>query len=123
MSSSLRRVLVLLLACASTLSGCRVWGVPGTPPAEYLRNHTLNQVRIHRTDGTQLVLLEPEVIGDSLRGYAETTGRPTIALADIDSIAVRRTSWGRTIALVGGVGAAVAVATLLSSCDETRSIC
>lgn len=118
-----RSALIVLLAISLTTSGCRVWGVTGTPPTEFLRNHKPTQVRIHRKDGKQIVLMEPELTGDSLRGYAETTGRPTIALADIDSIAVRRTSWGKTVLLVTGVSAAIVATALLSSCDDARSVC
>ncbi len=123
MARPYRQLLCLMLACTTFTSGCRVWSTTTTPPAEYVRNKTPGQVRIFRHNGTRVVLMEPEVVGDSLRGYAETTGRPSIPISDIDSIAVRRTSWGKTVALVGIVGAVVVVSALLSSCDETRSIC
>lgn len=123
MFRSFRRSLSLWLILTLLTSSCRVWSVTNATPADYLRSHQPDAVRIHRHGGTQLVLMEPELLGDSLRGYAETTGRPTIALADIDSIAVRRTSWGKTIALVGGVGAAIVVAALLSDCSDARAYC
>lgn len=123
MVRSLRNGLSLLLITALLTSSCRVWSVTNATPAEYLRGHQPNAVRVHRHGGPQVVLLEPELMGDSLRGYAETTGRPSIALSDIDSIAVRRTSWGRTVALVGGVGAAIFLAALLSDCSDTQAYC
>lgn len=123
MARPFRQLLCLMLACTTFTSGCRVWSTTTTTPVQYFQSHRPNQVRIFRHNGTRVVLLEPEIVGDSLRGYAETTGRPTIAIGEIDSIAVRRTSWGRTVGLVGIVGAVVVVTTLLSSCDETRSIC
>jgi hypothetical protein len=104
-------------------SSCRVWSVTSVTPTDYMSKHQPNQVRIFKKSGQTVILLEPEVLGDSLRGYATTTGRPTLALADIDSIAVRKTSWGKTLLLVGGVGAAVALAALLSNCDDARSVC
>lgn len=123
MSRPFRSTLSLLLITALLSSSCRGWSVTNTTPADYLRDHQPSAVRIHKHDGKQVILMEPELVGDSLRGYAQTTGRPTIALSDIDSIAVRKTSWGKSIALVGGLGAAIVVAALLSDCSDARAYC
>lgn len=117
------RVLSLLLITTVFTAGCRVWSVTNGTPNEYLRKHQPATIRIFKTGGQQVILMEPEVLGDSVRGYATTTGRPTLALADIDSMAVRKTSVGKTVLLIGGVGAAVALAALLSNCDDARAYC
>lgn len=123
MPRPLHRTLCLLLTITLLTSSCRVWSVTSATPTEYMSKHQPSQVRIYKKTGQTVILLEPEVLGDSLRGYATTTGRPTLALADIDSIAVRKTSWGKTVLLIGGVGAAVALTALLSNCDDARSVC
>jgi hypothetical protein len=122
-SRPFRSTLSLLVIASILTSSCRGWSVQDTAPAEYLRGNQPGTVRLFKSDGKQVVLMEPEVVGDSIRGYATTTGRPSFALAEIDSLAVRKTKWGNTVLLIGGVGAAVALATLLSNCDDARGYC
>jgi hypothetical protein len=113
----------LILITSILTSSCRGWSVQDTTPATYVTDNQPSSVRLFRKDGKQVILMEPEVVGDSIRGYATTTGRPSFALSDIDSLAVRKTKVGSTVLLIGGIGAAVALATLLSNCDDPRSYC
>lgn len=122
-SRPFRSALCLVLMVAVLTSSCRGWSVQDTSPAAYLKDKQPSTVRLFKKDGKQVILMEPEVVGDSIRGYATTTGRPSFALGDIDSLAVRKTRWGNTVLLVGGVGAAIAVATLLSDCSDARAYC
>jgi hypothetical protein len=122
-SRPFRSALSLLLITSLLTSSCRGWSVQSTTPAEFVREHQPSTVRLFKRDGKQVVLMEPEVVGDSIRGYATTTGRPSIALTDVDSLAVRKTKWGNTVLLVGGLGAAVVLATLLSDCSDARGYC
>jgi hypothetical protein len=122
-SRPFRSAVSLLLVTSLLTSSCRGWSVQGTTPSDYMREHQPSSVRLFKRDGKQVVLMEPEVVGDSLRGYAVTTGRPSFALSDIDSLAVRKTKWGNTVLLIGGLSAAVVVATLLSDCSDARGYC
>jgi hypothetical protein len=70
-----------------------------------------------------MVLLDPRLEGDTIRGFAETSGRPSLLLADVQSLAVKKTSWPRTLGLVAAVGGGVALAALLSNCSDVRSYC
>lgn len=123
MSRPFRSAWSLILITSLLTSSCRGWSVQDTAPAEYLKNEQPSSARLFKKDGKQVILLEPEIVGDSIRGYATTTGRPSFALADIDSLAVKKTKWGNTLLLVGGIGAAVALATLLSDCSDARAYC
>lgn len=122
-SRPFRSALSLLLITSLLTSSCRTWSVQGAAPAEYVTKEQPGTVRLFKKDGKQVILMEPEIVGDSIRGYATTTGRPSFALSDIDSIAVRKTSVGNTMLLVGGLGAAVVLAALLSDCSDARAYC
>ncbi len=108
---------------AALLTGCHTWRVAGSTPAEYVREHSPDQILVRRTDDSKLLLLDPSVQGDSLWGFATTGGRPGIALTDVQSVSVRRTSWTRTIGLVAAVGGGVALALLLSQCSSGDAYC
>jgi hypothetical protein len=71
-----------------------------------------------RADSSRLILLDPSLEGDTLRGFAQTGGRPALPLTEVRSVSVRRTSWGRTVGLVGAVGAGVALAIILGNCGS-----
>ena len=43
-------------------------------------------------------------------------------LETVQSISVRRVAWGKTLGLVGMVGAGIAVAALLSSCGSSSDV-
>jgi hypothetical protein len=105
------------------LAGCQTWRVAGPTPAEFLQHHTPDQVLVKRAGHPDLLLLDPRLIGDSLTGFAATGGKPGFPVAEVQSLSVRRISWGRTLGLVGGVAAGVALATLLSDCSDPRSFC
>ena len=100
------------------LPACTSWHV-GTPtPAAFVQREQPEHVRVTRVDGSQIMLVGPNVQGDTLYGKRETlTARsePTtepfsVPLADVQSVAVRRFSAGKTLLLVGGVIGGILVA-------------
>lgn len=120
-STPLRISLRVLLACLGVLlplTACQTWQVAGPTPAEFLSKHSPGQVMVLRADSSRLILLDPTLEGDTLRGFAQTGGRPALPLTEVRSVSVRRTSLGRTLGLVGAVGAGVAVALLLGDCGS-----
>jgi len=120
-STPLRIHLRILLACLGVLvplTSCQTWQVAGPTPAEFLSTHSPGRIMVLRADSSRLILLDPSVEGDTLRGFAQTGGRPAFPLTEVRSVSVRRTSWGRTLGLVGAVGAGVGVALLLGNCGS-----
>lgn len=104
------------------LTGCQTWRVAGPTPAEFVRDRSPDRILVRRTDGSRVVLLSPSIENDSLRGFALTGGIPTMPLDAVQSISVRRVSWGKTLGLVGVVGAGIAVTALLSSCGGSSDV-
>jgi len=99
-----RSVVILLLA---TLTGCQGWRVQTMPPAEYIRTAKPDRVQLIRTDNTKAELWSPQLVGDSLRGLpTEKAIRPlTIPMEEVDKVAIRKFSLGKTALLVLSVGA------------------
>jgi len=86
------------------------WEV-GTPtPARFVEAEHPTSIRVTRTDGTTLTLKSPVVRGDSLVGSVSsegTTPSTGVALSDVGSVAVTKTSAGKTALLVLGVAAVI----------------
>ena len=112
---------------------CTAWHV-GTPtPAEFIAREQPQRIRVTRLDGTSVDLRTPEVRGDSLwgargGGLAQGDNERTVALAlsDVRQVAVRRTSAGKTLLLVGGSVAALFIAAAIAcsgSSDEFYTGC
>jgi hypothetical protein len=105
-----RSVAALVLA---TLGACSDWQVQPVAPAELVNGSSPSRVKVHLHDGRRLVLRQPAVRADSVVGAADGPG---VAVAEIDSIAVRRFSVPRTVGLTALI---VGVPALLCSvgCD------
>jgi hypothetical protein len=106
----------LLLAFAPA---CSSWHV-GTPtPAEFIARERPPDVRVTRTDGSTVDLTAPEVRGDSVAGRLK--GRDTapysVPLSDVRSVAVRKTSTGKTLLLVGGVLVGTLLVIYIAECS------
>jgi hypothetical protein len=102
-------LLIYLPACAS-------WHL-GTPnPAQFVETERPEQVRVTRTDGSSFTLASPSIRGDSLIGRGggglsrEDSARTVaVPLSDVSKVEVRKTSVGKTLAMVGGVLAALLI--------------
>jgi hypothetical protein len=115
------RSAIALFLFVTYLPACTSWHV-GTPtPAEFVRREQPNRVRLTRVDGSQLMLVSPSVQGDSLSGKRETLTRGsepttepfTVPLADVQTVAVRKYSAGRTLLLLSGIVGVLLVAWLV----------
>lgn len=113
-----RRSAIACLLLLAYVPGCTSWHV-GTPtPAQFIQDEQPNRVRVTRVDGSTIMLHTPSVQGDSLYGKRETltprsepTTEPfTIPLAEIESVAVRKFSAGKTLLLLGGITGVVLIA-------------
>ncbi len=98
----------LALGLMLVLAGCTSWKTQSAPPAEVIAGSTGDHVRVTRFDGSILELTKAAVSADSLSGHAlgskDSLSRTTIPLADVQSVAVRRISAGKTALLVAGLG-------------------
>jgi hypothetical protein len=117
--SALRRLAALvMLGCQSV--ACTVWKTSAVSPQEVVAAETPKAVRVTRSDSSQVVLVRPQVVGDSLKGQrpgrVDANHPPrqlAVPLSDILSAAVRRVDAGRTVLLIVGLGFTAAVATWL----------
>ncbi len=114
-----RRQAISALLGVLSLSACHSWQV-GTPtPAQFVEREHPERVRVTRTDSSTVTLDSPAVRGDSLVGLlagapaggdsARTTGLP---LSNVESVAVKKASAGKTALLVTGIVILVGVALL-----------
>jgi hypothetical protein len=119
-----------LLALLLYVPGCARWQVDSRPVPELLAKEHPSELRITRGDSSRVVLYQPALSGDSLSGtparrrgpapipdsHAQPADGPrlTVALAEVRRIETKHTDTGRTLLLVLGVGAAVALATLIA---------
>ena len=123
MSSSLaslrtHRSAMACLLLLTYLPACTAWQV-GTPtPAAFVQREQPDRVRVTRVDGSQIMLVTPTVHGDSLSGQRETlnprseltTESFALPLTEVQSVAVRKFSAGKTVLLVGAIFGVVLVA-------------
>jgi hypothetical protein len=99
---SRRAVLTGLVLAAWSSSGCMHWKTQSAFPEVVAGKHP-SRVRVTRGDGSRVVLLRPEVLGDSLvgapAGRSRSGGRPAVALADVSEVALRRVDPAATAAM------------------------
>jgi hypothetical protein len=88
-----------MLCLLAALSGCVGWHTSTVEPAILIAQDHPGAVRVTRQDGSRLLIYNPVVEGDSLRGRA---GRHPVALplADVASVAVQKTRVGATVFLL-----------------------
>jgi hypothetical protein len=104
---------VLLLAY---LPACSSWRVENVSPQALIEAKHPTQVRVSRPDGTKLVLHQPSIAGNTLRGSVQ---EPAIPLDDVQIVETRHRDTGKSLLLVGGIfiGAMVAGAIICSASD------
>ena len=110
----LQRSLVAVLL-ATSLQGCFSWRVQHVPPAQVFENDPPAQVRITRTDQSQITLSNPRISGDSVVGSVEN-GPAGVPLTDVASLAVRKSDGVATFGLAALVLAGGVVAIAAAAC-------
>lgn len=88
-----RAATALLLAM---LGACSSWQVQAVAPAELVSGSSPSQVRVQLRDGRRIVLRQPTIRSDSL---VDGGDGQSVAVAEIDSIALRRFDTPRTLGL------------------------
>ncbi len=112
---TVRRIIAcILLPCY--LVACTSWKTQEASPQQVLADEQPDRVQVTLTDGSQLVLKEPAVSGDTLSGLDD--GNPVhIPLADVSSIAVKGTGGATTGLLLLGVLAVAVGGFFISACS------
>lgn len=126
-SSQCRRTIGLLLIAACG-SGCYVWRTQPVAPAQIMADRQTSKLRITRNDGSQVILEQPTMRGDTLlgivRGNRSTADEVRIPLSDVREVAKEHLSARRTAALVAGVAAGAFVAAvgvlIETACPSSR---
>src|SRR5690349_13224915 len=106
----MRAVAILLIACQ--LSACTSWRLETLSPADVMQQQYPEVVRVERADGHREVWYRPQMNGDSLVGWWDTTQkRPDrrVPLSDIRQVSTSHVSGGKTAALALGVAAVIGV--------------
>lgn len=119
--SRLTRV-ALALTILFGVAGCRSWRVATVPMAQVLVDEAPDQIRLAvTTDSTKIVLHQPMIVGDSLRGLptALAINPRMVALSDITEIAVRRFDLGKTVLRTFIIGGAIVLYELLQNLNQT----
>lgn len=114
-------ILVTMLAVVGA-GGCKAWRVSEVTPEELIRAEQPSQVRLVTTsDSNMVVLFQPTIVGDSLRGLpTELAVRPRmIALSHITEISTKHFNLGKSLLFAGFVAAIVVAYDLLQSLNET----
>ena len=95
------------------LDGCMTWRASNVAPINFVQDQKPGKVRIERTDASRVVLSQPVVAGDSIRGQ-----QGAVAVKDIKAIAARRFDPLRTLGLVGGIVGAALIACVATDCNS-----
>jgi hypothetical protein len=112
-------VAVLLIPLLVLEISCTTWRVQAKLPADVVRSNNLQQVRLELANNKEAVVYGPAIDGGNLVGWEKSNHKGpknvSYALSDIQSIELRKTSIGRTIAVGLGAGATIAVIALLAT--------
>jgi len=109
---------MMVLALAS--SGCLAWRVESVPPKELLRHPGVEAVRVTRADKSKVEIWDPVLQGDSIVGHPteRAIARLVMPLSQVETIAVRKKSFGRTVLIGLGIAGAVTVYALLQELNQ-----
>jgi hypothetical protein len=90
------------------LVACTRWVPQELTPAQVVSEMKPARIRVTRSDSTRLVLVQPQVAGDSMIG--SVPGRRTsIPLSDVAAVSLRKGNPGGTVLVVLGVLVAAGV--------------
>ncbi len=120
-TSQFRR-LVAVVVLPMYLAACTSWQVQEVAPAQVIAEEQPTEVRVTRTDGTDFVLENPQVSGDTLSGVREGI-QLSISLSTVDAIAVRKSDVGLSIATGFLVVAALFGILVVAACSSDDISC
>lgn len=115
------RSLHLFGALVVLLTGCQSWRVQPVTPVDYVRSTRPERIQVIRTDETTVEMYAPAVVGDSLRGLRTAKAiRPfAVPLEEVNRVAIRKFSLGRTALLILSVGGGLFVYDQLMALNQT----
>ena len=96
-----RFIACILLPCY--LAACTSWKTQQVSPQQVISEEQPDWVRVTLTNGSQRVLKEPAVSGDTLSGLSDAGIPVHIPLADVVDVAVEKTNALKTAALIYAV--------------------
>ena len=122
----MRRKVTALIALTTT--ACTSWHVqPGpAPSAVEARSGSHGAVRLILKSGSFADVYDPQILGDSIIGMTAPANvarreRIAFATAEVESVATRQVSPGRTLLALAAIGLAVAILVGSASSSTTTS--
>jgi len=122
----MRRKVTALIALTTT--ACTSWHVqPGpAPSAVEAKGGSSGAVRLMLRGGAFADVYNPQIVGDSIIGMSAPASAPTrervaFATADVESVATKQVSTGRTILALAAIGLAVAIIVGSASASQTTT--
>jgi len=130
-----RLVACILLPCS--LLACATWKTHEASPQQVLADEQPDKVRVTLTDGSQVVLKQPVVSGDTLTGLSARTPPPgisaaaarramregqqvSIPLASVSGLELHKGEIGKTILLGTGIVVGVAGLAFVLVCSTSE---
>jgi hypothetical protein len=93
-----RFIACVLLPCY--LVACTSWKTQEVSPQQVIGEEQPDWVKVTLTNGSQRVIDQPTVSGDTLSGLSDTGTPVHIPLADVEHVAIEKTSALKTAALI-----------------------
>ena len=122
----MRRKVAALIALTTT--ACTSWHVqPGpTPSSIEAESGSRGAVRLMMRSGSFADIYNPQIIGDSIVGMSAPATSPTrervaFATADVQSVATKQVSVGRTVVALAAIALAVAILVGSASSSTTTT--
>lgn len=104
-----------MLCLLAMLGGCMAWETPAVAPATLISRDQPGAVRVTRQDGSRVIVYQPVVDADSLRGR-QRRGTITLSLSDMSRLEVQKTQAAATVAgltlTAAAIGAMIMVSTV-----------
>jgi len=96
------------------------WQAQSAPPAQVIQSSGESEIRVTPNAGSNVVIRDPWVEGDSLVGWEQPPGDPgevaverrAWALSDVRTVSVKKSNTGANIAIGAAIGAAALVASV-----------
>ena len=118
-----------MLSVGLLVGACTSWHPQALPLPEVLAREKLSRIRVTQSDGRQVVVYAPRLVGDTVEGLASPPRRfgrvpdsLRMGLPAVAAVATRRVSWGRSLALVGGGLVAGTGIVLLIECQNRNCV-
>jgi hypothetical protein len=122
----MRRKVTALIALTTT--ACTSWHVQSgpAPSAISAESETRGAVRLMLRGGAFAEIYDPRLVGDSIIGMSAPATAPTrervaYATADVESVATKQVSVGRTVLALAAIGLAVAIIVGSASSSTTTT--